>query len=154
MTHIPAASLKLGRGLRRARGEEGAAIVETALSLIILLTVVFGIMEICLALYSYHFISDAAQEGARYAIVRGSSCNGGFSTACPASAADIQSYVENLGLPGINPKYMTVTTTWLPNQNPGSAVQVHVQYKFPLSIPFVEATTITMNSSSQMVISN
>ena len=48
--------------------------VEMALSMIILLTILFGLIEMCLALYTYHFVSDAAREGSRYAIVHGSTC--------------------------------------------------------------------------------
>jgi Flp pilus assembly protein TadG len=145
-------------------GEEGSAIVETAFSVALLLVIVFGIAEISLALYSYHFISEAAREATRYAIVRGSSC-AGFPSACPATAANIQNYVENLGYPGIDPDNMTVTTAWSPYpagtactpsascNNPGNQVQVTVQYQLPLTIPFLPSRTATMSSTSQMVIS-
>lgn len=148
---------------KQGTAEQGSSLVEMALSLVILLTVLFGLIEMCLALYTYHFISEAAREGTRYAIVRGSSCQ--FPSACPAAATDIQNYVESLGFPGINPSAMTVTTTWSPYpaggtctpsascNNPGNSVQVQVQYKFPLSIPFIPARTLSMSSTSQMVIS-
>jgi Flp pilus assembly protein TadG len=147
-----------------ARGEQGAALVEMALAAAVLLTVLFGMMEISLALYTYHFVSEAAREGTRYAIVRGSSCTG-FSAACPASPADIQSYVQNLGFPGIDPTAMTVDTVWSAYpaggactplascNNPGNMVNVTVNYQFPLAIPFIPASTLAMSSSSQMVIS-
>jgi Flp pilus assembly protein TadG len=153
--------------LRRARGERGSTLVETALSMVILSIVALGVMELSLALYTYHFLSDAAREGTRYAIVRGSSCTtySGFTSACPALGADIQSYVRGLGFPGITPSLMTVTTIWpttgasctpsvTPCNNPGNLVQVTVSYRFPLSIPFVPANTLTMTSSSKMVISD
>ena len=60
------------RDLRfRLREETGSTLVETALSITILLVLVIGIMDACLMVYSYHFISNAAREGTRYAIVRG-----------------------------------------------------------------------------------
>src|SRR6202011_3533565 len=65
-------ALKRARRDTKARSEEGSAIMETAMSSLILLTFMFGVMEAAFALYSYHFISEAAREGARYAIVRGS----------------------------------------------------------------------------------
>ena len=155
-------------GLRRARGERGSALVEFALSATILLTLVFGVMIMSLALYSFHFIAEAAREGTRYAIVRGSSCSsyGKFTSTCPVTtSAQVQTYVRSLGLPGINPNNMTVTTTWpttgstcspslLPCNNPGNLVHVTVSYQLPLSIPFLSARTLTMTSSSQMVISD
>jgi Flp pilus assembly protein TadG len=148
--------------LQRVRGEEGATMVEMALSLIILLTVIFGVIEICLALYSYHYISDAAREGSRFAMVRGSACQSpGYE--CNASAAQIQTYVQGLGFPGIDPSAMTVTTAWSPYgfstcisatcNDPGNQVAVTVNYKFPLSIPFIPSSNIAMSSTSSMVIS-
>lgn len=146
--------------------ERGQAILETTICMILLLTLIFGIIEGAWAVYSYHFISEAAREGARYAIVRGSACTT-FTSACPATAAQIQSYVTGLGYPGINtaPSAMTVTASWCgPSGSvppacstgtnaPGEIVRVAIVYKFPLQIPFVPANTITMNATSQMVIS-
>ncbi len=149
---------------RRRHNEEGSNLVEMALVMIILLTVLFGLMQISLALYTYHYVSEAAREGTRYAMVRGSSCSA-FTAACPASSDDVQSYIYSLGFPGINPSAMAVTTAWsaypaggacLPSagcNNPGNQVKVTVNYQYPLSIPFIPATTIGMSSTSQMVIS-
>ena len=143
--------------------DEGSSIVETALSAMILFSLVFGIMEISMALYAYHFTAEAAREGTRYAIVRGSSCSGS-SSGCPAKASDVQSYVGGLAFPGINPAAITVMTTWPtmgpsctpssnPCNNPGNIVMVTVDYQFPLSIPFVPSSTLNMTSTSEMVIS-
>lgn len=144
--------------------EQGASIVEMALSMLILLAILFGLIEMCLALYTYHFISDAAREGSRYAIVHGSAClNEGVS--CTVTTDQIQTYVQDLGFPGINPSAMTVTTTYAPYpaggtctpsadcNNPGNLATVTVNYNFPLSIPFVSSTVIAMSSTSSMVIS-
>jgi Flp pilus assembly protein TadG len=145
-----------------ARGEQGAALVEMALATVILLVMLFGIMEMSLGLYTYHFISEAAREATRYAIVRGSSCGGAFATACPASPDDIQTYVQNLGYPGIDPTAITVTTAWSAYpaggacgscNNPGNQVQVTVNYQYLLSIPFIPSQTLNMSSTSEMVIS-
>jgi Flp pilus assembly protein TadG len=144
--------------------------METAMSSIILLTFMFGVMEAGFALYSYHFISEAAREGTRYAIVRGSSagsaCASYSSSACMASTADIQDYVKNIGFPGINPNNMTVNVakigfpagvTCTPSascNNPGNLITVTVQYSFPLNVPFIPAHTYTMSSTSAMIIQN
>ena len=148
------------------RGEHGQSIVETTLSMLILLTMLFGILQASLAVYSYHFIAESAREGARYAIVRGSACTS-FTSACPATAAQIQSYVTGLGYPGINTSTttMTVTASWcaptgsIPpacsagTNAPGQIVRVAITYKFPLAVPFLSSETVAMNSTSQMVIS-
>jgi Flp pilus assembly protein TadG len=152
------------------RGEEGQTIVETAMSIIILMTFMFGVMEGSLAVYSYHFISEAAREGARYAMVRGSTAGAACGTSynsydCVASAANIQTYVQFLGYPGINPSNMTVTSAWAtfatgnscpaspsPCNSPGNQVTVTVSYSFPLNVPFIPPHTYTMSSSAAMII--
>jgi Flp pilus assembly protein TadG len=161
-------SEKLRRALRGNRpsilSEEGSSIVEIALSMVVLSMILFGLIRICTALYSYHFISDAAREGTRYAIVHGSACVvSGVS--CTVTKPQIQTYVKNLGFPGINPDAITVTTTYVgypagttcsPSaacNNPGNLATVTVQYVFPVLIPFVTTRTLTMSSTSAMVIS-
>ena len=98
------------------RGEQGSAMVEIALSIGILLALLFGVIEACLAVYSYHFVSEAAREGTRYAIVRGSSsgsdCPASPAAACPASQSDIQNYVSSLGFPGISLTASDVSVAW------------------------------------------
>lgn len=154
-------------GFRRFNTEEGDAIAEFALSATILISVVFGIYETSSAFYSYAYVSDAARQATRYAIVRGSACTG-FSectgTPVGATSTQVEAYVKSLAYPGIASNNLTVTTTWpstgsactpiaSPCNNPGNLVKVVVDYKFPLSIPFVPLTTINMSSTSEMVIS-
>src|ERR1700722_13384855 len=94
-------------GFRRGRiachrmsREEGDTIAEFALASTILISIVFGIYETSSALYSYTYISDAAREGTRYAIVRGSACTGFSecsSTPVGVTSAQVQAYVKSLG---------------------------------------------------------
>jgi Flp pilus assembly protein TadG len=150
------------------RGEKGSAVVEMALVCTILLPVLFGVIEVSLAVYTYNYVADAAREGSRYAIVRGASCS--YLTNCGATAAQIQNYVQSLGYPGMKASNTTVTTTWLtPSASPpttwtvcssgvcnapGNAVQVKVTYSFLMGIPFVKTATMSLHSTSQMVIAN
>ena len=98
------AKLLARRGWRsRLRGDRGGTLVETALSIAILLALVIGIMEVCLTIYSYHFISNAAREGTRYAIVRGSTWtqppwNYTGSCASYSDAGCVATYTEYRGL--------------------------------------------------------
>ena len=108
----------------RLRGESGSTLVEMALSITILLVLIVGIMDACLMVYSYHFISNAAREGARYAIVRGNTwvqppwrdgstatpCASYTSAGCTASAQNIDDYVKSLSLPGIDTNELSTTT--------------------------------------------
>ena len=150
------------------RAESGSALVEFAFCSVILLTLTFGIMASCLALYSYHFISHAAREGTRYAIVRGSNCstNGNFTSNCPvATSAAIQTYLRSLALPGIPSSYLTSTTVWSVDgthwsstptnyNSPGDIVKVTVNYSLPVTIPFVASRTLSMSSTAQMIIAD
>ena len=165
----------IGAWGKRVKDESGAALVEMALSCSILLMLLLGLFEMTLAFYTYHYVSDAAREGSRWAIVRGStSCANTPSLpyACPSGATevDIANYVGTLGYPGIDSgKYMTVTVdtsqvsadnaTWTSCGEgtscnaPGDQVQVTVTYYFPLNVPFWKSVTLPVTSSSSMVYS-
>lgn len=137
--------------------EQGASLVEFALCSAVLFMSLFGVIGLCGALYSYIFVSEAARDAARYALVRGSACTG-FSD-CNISSAQVNSYVKNLGHPGINKTNLTATAGWSgsnsPSNAPGNVVTVTVSYNFPLNIPFwpQSGSTIHLVSSSQMTVS-
>ena len=160
---------------KNLRKDEGSAMVETAFSSIIVLAMLFGMFEGFFALYGYHYTSYAAREGARYAAVRGSACSTDSSTMpdCPADQANLTAYIKGLNYPGINASDITVTPTWystnlnIPtyppvyttcNQtatgcnDPGMLVQVKVEYKIPVPIPFINTLTFDMSSTSSMTI--
>ena len=151
--------------------EDGRSIVEFAFACAVLFGMLFGIIYFCLALYTYHYISEAAREGSRYAIVRGStSCiNTPNLTNCNATNTQIQTYLQDLGYPAIDAaNRMTVTTSWYTPSGgqpptwtkcktgtcnaPGSIVNVQVTYTYPLSIPFYGTKALNLTSTSQMVI--
>jgi Flp pilus assembly protein TadG len=135
-------------------GESGASLVETAISLTILFTFILGIMEGSLALYSYHFVSDAAREGTRYAIVRGSDwsaeCDGtgtagsGYSSSgCIANAADVEKYVSSLNFPGIDITTSDVCVqflTSLPSSASSSCTAASSSTEVPASGNIVQVT--------------
>ena len=149
--------------------QDGGNLVEFALVSAVFFAMVFGILQLCLALYTYDYISEAAREGSRWAIVRGStSCtNTPNLTNCNASTTAISNFVKGLGYPGINATaHMTVTTTYWTWSGtawtacttgtcnaPGNAVQTQVSYALPLSVPYWRATTINLSSTSRMLIS-
>jgi Flp pilus assembly protein TadG len=159
------------RKLRCLGGEEGASIVETAFACVIFLAMLIGTFQMMLGFYTFHFVSDAAREATRYAIVRGStSCtNTPNLSNCNATSAQIQTYVRGLNYPGITSSRLTVTTTWLTASAttpttwsactsgtcnvPGNQVKVVAVYAFPFSVPFVPRSTLSLTSTSRMVIS-
>lgn len=120
---------------RWAREERGAAIMEFAVSVTLLMFLLFGVFQGMLAMYVYHYTAYAAQQGARFAMVRGytwsslgvtdhcgTSAPPNFTMKydCEAQASDIQNYVQSLG--AINPSSLTIDTTssdvW-PGTTPG-----------------------------------
>jgi Flp pilus assembly protein TadG len=179
MAGIPALRNSFGglmTRLRRAAAiDAGSALVEMAVSSAILFSMFIGVYEVCLASYASHYVAEAAREGARYAIVRGSvSCvnTSGLSN-CNASSDTVATYVKGLQYPGITPANLTVNvsyltgtsststgttlTTWAACSSgtcnlPGNMVTVQVSYAFGLAIPFGPTKTVNVTSTSQMVI--
>lgn len=164
---------KLTSCLRRAlRNEEGSNLTETAIGMMVFLSVFFGIIQCSFAIYSYNWVSEAAREGTRWAMVRGANCNNDlgstFCTSGGATSDQITSYVKGLAYPGLNKSNITVNTNWYtpstttprtwslcttsPCNQPGYQVQVLVNYQFPMGIPFWKKVTLNMQGTSAMVI--
>ena len=57
---------------RKRKSQRGAAQVEFALSILMVVFLMFWVFEMVMVVYTYSVLSDAAKEGVRYAIVRGS----------------------------------------------------------------------------------
>jgi Flp pilus assembly protein TadG len=127
--------------------KSGQTMVEFALILVIALTLIFGIIEASLGLYAYSFVSYGARCGARYAMVHGSN------SPSPATASSVQSYVQSLAFP-LDTASMSVTTTWNPNNSPGSTVTVAVSYVFRPLTNLIFTSNLTMASTAQAMISN
>ena len=162
----------------RLRAEQGSAMIEFALSLTVLLTLLFGIIDVGRALYAYDWVYNAARQTTRWAMVRGNPCNSllpgctippGGSQARPTKY-DIENYVKDmpvspytdgLDTTGIDPSAITVTSKCFasdaaPNDPPCAPtayVQVQVKYTFHFITPFLAQWTWTngMISTSRRV---
>lgn len=164
---------RIGRVLRDDRGSE---LVEFSLSVMLLFTMLFGILDLSRAMYSYEFMGYAAQEGARFAIVRGKDWSGSCSTSAPpsfvmkysciASGSDVTNYVKSLALPGISQSNVSVSTSW-PGTTPdctkncsacattnsqGCVVKVTVSYTFSFLAPFLPKSALSFSGTSQKII--
>ncbi len=136
------------RKVRTSRkNDQGASLLEFGLVVLVFYTFVFGVMDFGRALYNYHFVSHAAREATRYAIVHGAA------SPAPATAADIAAFIQGITPSSIDPHAITVSTTWSPNNEPGSDVRIQVQDNFHFIMPMLLTTQMTMTSASQMVIS-
>ena len=162
---------------RFCRAECGETLIEFAISAVITLSLLFAVMDLSRALYTYHFVSFAAEQGARFAEVHGSGwtsiCSSSTGTTysaplgCTASKSDIQAYVQSLTPPAITKANVTVNPQWLgkdingnssicstTKNKAGCLVQVSVSYQFSYMVPFLPAAAQTMSATAQAVITN
>lgn len=142
------------RGRQLRRDERAESMVSFALTVSILFGFIFGLTTMCLAFYTYESISELAREGARYAIVHGSTCETSAGASCTASASQINTYVQNIGLPNVAGGTLSVNTTFpdggeVPDTD---RVEVNVTYTYPWDIPFLGSRNLTMSSTSEMYI--
>jgi len=131
--------------MHRRRRSRGSTLVESAIVAVVFLLLLVGIMEFGRLGLAYNEVSFAAQCAARYAAVRGSS------SGHPAAASDVQS-VAKVYTGALDNRQVTVTTTWTPNNNPGSTVKVKVTYKFDTVLLPLSATTVPVQTTAAAII--
>jgi Flp pilus assembly protein TadG len=119
--------------------------IEFSIIAVSALMLIFGMMNCAIAVYDYNLVSFAAREATRYAAVHGSS------SASAASTTDISNFVIAQSK-GLNGTKLTVSTSWSPDNSPGSTVRVQVSYPFTVTIPFMNRNSLIFSSTSQLVI--
>lgn len=157
--------------LARSVRQRGTTLVEFAFVIITFMTFLFGVVGFGHALYTYHFLNNAAKDASRWAAVNGSTCNSDSScngTAPmnngPASSTDIDTYVRSHVPTGINGAAganatstpLKVTVAWTAPagasppicttvaNSPGCTVNVTVSYAFNFILPLLPtSTTVT-----------
>jgi Flp pilus assembly protein TadG len=147
-------------GLRKLKGEDGNNLIEYAIVFMFFMSMLLGIVDFSRALYSYHFLSNAAREATRWAAVRGNTCTDDGSCTAEALQSDIQTYVTNITPPGVDSTKLTTTASWPGTSpiceedahSPGCPVDVQVSYNFTFVVPFIRTTPLTLSSSSEMII--
>ena len=136
------------RWLHRTRQEKGAALVETAFVLPIMLLVCVGILEFGRAYQTWQVVTNASREGARVAILP---------EYTDASAiARVKTYLKNGGLPasivdGANTKIL-ITPTTIPidvaGTNTAAAAKVVVEYPFEFMVLQPVASLLVAGSTA------
>ena len=126
--------------------------VEFVLSILMILVLILGIMELVMMVYTYVVVADSAKEGVRFAIVHGcdntecygpGACTnviGGSAPACDASAVGVVNRVKQYAQYSLHDiSGMTINVTYGPatgfttspnTSMPGSAVKVEVRYPY------------------------
>ena len=129
------------RGIRRLRaGEEGSAIIETAVCMLTIMTVTFWLFEFCLMLYGFATLNEAAQEGVRYAIAHGSDsslCSGPSSGCTDTTGSNVVAVVQEATKVSMQTvPASAISVSWPESAStPGSLVKVQISYTFA---PFVK----------------
>ncbi|MGZ3499295.1 MAG: TadE/TadG family type IV pilus assembly protein [Vulcanimicrobiaceae bacterium] len=136
--------------------------VESVIVLAATLAILFGIIDFGRALYTYNLVANAAREGARYAIVRGTDAPPCPATNdCPIDKAGVKKYVLTRMQQLIDQSQVTVDANWsasgacntAPFKAHGCLVAVNVVYPFAFILPYLPTFTMNMSSTSTMVIS-
>lgn len=118
--------------------------MEFALSSVLFFSLVFGIIQFGRAIWQYNTVSNLAQEGARWASVHGSS------SATPATAAQLQTFVESRSV-GI-PVTVTATPANPSGVAPGSTITVRVQSSFNAAVGLIPSATLNLESTAKMIV--
>jgi Flp pilus assembly protein TadG len=150
----------------RARRDRrrGAAMVEAAIILTVFFTLVFGMLDLGMAVFRQQRISEVARQLARKAIVQGvnapSTLNGGpwgpttytgTGSASDSIATSIQRY-----LGGLNPSQVNLKVVWPDNNNNvESRIQVTVTTTWtPMFTYIFGGATWTLRAESTMPIAH
>jgi Flp pilus assembly protein TadG len=132
------------------RREKGQSLVELALTLLIILTLLAGAVDFGMAFFSYVALRDAAQEGALYGSLYPTDTNGIVSRIRQSSSAPV-----NLS----DPSKVTIS----PPSTPQGACRnrpiiITISYNYQLSMPFIGAIldtyTIPLTASVTEMILN
>jgi len=145
---------------RRSARSRGQAMVEFALVAPIFFLLLFGIIEGGRFIFYYETLSNAAREGARYAIVHGanSTCPSGPMPApgnpCDTAGANVVDQVEASAF-GVLGSSLVVTPTWPDGNNAlDSTVTVAATFTYNSVVPFIPFPAITIEAESTLVINN
>ena len=150
-------------GLPQRRQERGSTLIEFAISALILVMVVLGIVEISRMVLVSNAVANAARAGLRYAIVHGNDQVGAPPCpTCPSGPgndpAQVVTVVKNFAGAAPLDKSLLVAGTTVKvryldgTNNPGSRVEVTVVYPFDPFMTYFPLGTIRLGSVSRGVI--
>ncbi len=130
---------------RGKRDTRGANLVEFALLSIPFLAITLGLVDSGRAIFAYSALAHGTREATRVAIVRGAQSGAAI------TQAQLQDLVRLRAI-GLDPAGVTVTVTWIPDNNAGSKVRLDSTYTFQPLTTFGFKTPIFLRSRAEMVI--
>jgi Flp pilus assembly protein TadG len=127
-----------------AARRSGAALVEAAFVVPVILLLLYGIFCGAIMVITVDQVDTAAREAARFASTRGASY--AFNTGNPAATStDISNFAQSQGVT-LDSSAMNVSVSWDTSNRPGNYVTVQVVYNWPGLGPF-GAQTFTATST-------
>jgi Flp pilus assembly protein TadG len=126
---------------RRRQRQKGSAMIEYALVLSLYFLIFYAFVQFCLILFGFNNATYASRIAVRYAVVHGSTAT------YTCTAADISNIVTPL-LWGAPSGGATITTTWSPNNTPGSTVSIKVAIQYSPAIPFFPHNIFTVGTTA------
>ena len=136
--------------MKRHKTQKGAAMVEIALSLLIMLLLTIGLFEMARGMWVYTTLSHAARQGARFAMVRGNA------SASPATIASIEQRVKSQAI-GLDPNNISVAVTWEDSGTMQGGDFVQIRATYPLTMitgsAFFGHSVLNLGSTSRVTIS-
>ena len=147
--------------LRRTHHDEtGVTAVEFSLLVLPLCLLVFGVVDFGLGIWTYNNLSQAVNQGAREAIVRGAGStlgtpldagnNGSFSCSSPPPAGSIAGQVCSSAVP-LDPNKLSGTVSWTcPTCGVSSQVTVSGRYDFEPILKELFPVAMTLKSEATM----
>jgi len=128
--------------------QAGHTAVEFAVVTSTFLMLLFGVIQMGLAVYNYNSVCEAAREAVRYAVVHSPT------SANPATTAQIQQVAMNAAT-GVSLAAGNIAVSWPADANLPSLkdAQVKITYSYSFHIPFMSQATLNLTSTSQMLVS-
>ena len=143
--------------MRRDKRERGNSIVEFTLAGIPVIFLIYSTIQLSMAMWNYHTLAYAVNEGAHYAALRGQGCTTGGNS-CGTTVSALAKQIA-AAAPGIPDSQVSVTLTtasgaatpcaplnscysnsaaWPPAKNndniPGKNITISAQYQYPSAL--------------------
>jgi Flp pilus assembly protein TadG len=138
--------------MKRMRSEKGAALIETAITVPVILLICVGIFEFGRAYQTQQVLTNAAREGARSAVITG--------TTDDAVRTRVRNYMQAGSLPNWETANIGISRTEdMPGTDTGSRITIDYPFQFMVLNPVVRliapadnktGAPITMQSSALM----
>lgn len=137
--------------------EDGQAMVETAVSILLTIIVCFWLFEFSMLAYTYSVLNEATHEGVHYAITHGSDsslCSGPTTGCGDTSATNVVNIVKTAAAASLHDMTAMKVTVSYPESSckPSSLVTVTVAYSY---LPYVNlaglGTSVNMTAQGRIV---